>query len=87
MSTQTTELLEAAAKILLRCWLFGFLLLLFSVGVVMPFADSFHYVFGKIVYLTLHELSLMHYCGIHVVGLFFFIPWLSIRLVLRKAKA
>ncbi len=33
-ATQTDDLLEAIAKILLRCWIFGFILLLFWWGAV-----------------------------------------------------
>ncbi len=39
---------------------------------------------------VLTMLTVIHYCGMGltklVEGLFFFIPWLSIKLVLRKAK-
>ncbi len=35
------------------------------------------------------QLNVIHYCGMMltklVVGVFFFIPWVSIRMVLRKA--
>ena len=34
-STDVNGLLDAVAKILLRCWIFGFLLLLFWVGVFL----------------------------------------------------
>jgi len=38
-----------------------------------------------------HDLNVIHYCGMAFtklcVILFFFIPWLSIRMVLKKRKA
>ena len=41
--------------------------------------------------LTRPQLNVIHYCGILlmklVVGMFFFIPWVAIRLVLKKRKA
>jgi hypothetical protein len=91
MSTQITEWLEVVAKILLRCWIFGFLLLLFWFGAVMAAGDFVYGVHGSMFDLSRHELQMIHYCGMGlvklVVGLFFFFPWLAILLVLRKAKA
>ena len=78
------------AKVLLRCWFFGFIVLLFWFGAVMLAGDFVYGVHGNMFDLSLHELSLINYCGILLtklaVGLFFFIPWVSIRLVLRKRK-
>ena len=43
---------------------------------------------GQMFGLSLHERDVVHYCGMAFVKLvmivFFFIPWLAIRLVLRK---
>ena len=90
MSTQTTELLEVAAKILLRCWIFGFIILLFWFVAVTVFGDLALGVHGDIFDLLRPQLNVIHYCGILltklVVGVFFFIPWVSIKLVLRKAS-
>ena len=40
--------------------------------------------------LSQHELRVIHYCGMGLtklaVGVFFLIPWLSIRMVLGKSK-
>jgi len=40
--------------------------------------------------LSRHELQLIHYCGMGLVklavGVFFFFPWVAIRLVLSKAR-
>ncbi len=90
MSKETTELLEVVAKILLRCWIFGFLLLLFWFGAVMLAGDFVYAVHGSMFDLTRPQLNVIHYCGMGltklVVGLFFFVPWLSIKLVLRRTK-
>ena len=89
VSDQITEWLDVVAKILLRCWIFGFLLLMFWFGAVMLAGDFVYAVHGGMFDLGLHELTVIHYCGMMltklVVGLFFFIPWVSIKLVLRKA--
>jgi Family of unknown function (DUF6868) len=85
---QTTELFETLAKVLLRCWIFGFLLLLIWAGAFMLAANVIHDLHGSIFGLSPHELNVIHYCGIAFVKLcvilFFFFPWLAIRLVLRK---
>ena len=89
--TQTTELLEAVARILLRCWIFGFIVLLFWLGAVTLAGDLALGVHGDMFDLTRPQLNVIHYCGILLtklaVGLFFFIPWVSIRLVLKNRKA
>jgi hypothetical protein len=43
---------------------------------------------GPLMDLSVHDLNVIHYCGMAFaklcVILFFFFPWLAIRLVLRK---
>jgi hypothetical protein len=89
-STQTSELFDTLAKVLLRCTVFGFLLLLFWLGALMLAGDLVYGIHGSMFELSRHELSVIHYCGMGltklVVGVFFFLPWLAIRLVLRQAK-
>jgi hypothetical protein len=89
--TQTDDLLDAIAKILLRCWIFGFILLLFWWGVVMLAGDLFYGVHDSMFGLPRPQLEVIDYCGMRltklVVGLFFFIPWVSIWLVLKKRRA
>ena len=90
MSDQTNELLEVVAKVLLWCWIFGFIVFLFWLGAVTLAGDLALGVHGDVFGLPRPQLDVIHYCGILltklVVGLFFFIPWLSIKLVLRKRK-
>ncbi|NLY02921.1 MAG: hypothetical protein GXY83_43270 [Rhodopirellula sp.] len=90
MSTQLTEWLEVASRILLRCWIFGFLVLLFWFGVFMLAEDLVCRVHGAMFGLTPHELKVIHYCGMGLlklaVGCFFLFPWLAIRMVLSKAR-
>ena len=88
MSAQTTELLEAAAKILLRCWIIGFLMMLFSLVVFMLTGEVIYSIHGKMFGLSPHELDLIMYCGLGVfkvfVLIFFLLPWVSVKLVLRS---
>ncbi len=90
-ATQTDDLLETIAKILLRCWIFGFILLLFWWGAVMLAGDLVFDVHGAMFDLTRSQLNVIHYCGMGftklAVSLFFFIPWISIRMVRKKQKA
>ncbi len=89
--TQTDDLLDAVDRILLRCWIFGFILLLFWWGAVTLAGDLALGVHGDMFDLTRPQLNVIHYCGILltklVVGMFFFIPWVAIRLVMKKRKA
>ena len=90
-ATQTDNLLEVIAKVMLRCWIFGFIMLLFWWGAVTLAGDLVLGVHGDMFDLTRSQLIVIHYCGMGLtklaVVLFFFIPWISIRLVLKKRKA
>ena len=92
MSTpnQPDEFFGTLAKVLLRCWIFGFILLLFWFSAVTLAGDLVYGAHSNVFGLTLHELKLTHYCGILVtklvVGVCFFIPWVSIRMVLKKRQ-
>ena len=50
--------------------------------------DVIYRLHGAMFGLSGHELSVIHYCGMAFVKLsvilFFFFPWLAIRLVLKK---
>ncbi len=89
-SAELNDMLEIFARILLRCWVFGFLVLLFWLAAIVLAGDFVFAVHGEMFDLTRSQLNVIHYCGMGLtkltVGLFFFIPWVSIRLVLRKQK-
>jgi hypothetical protein len=89
MTDSTHEFLEILAKILLRCWIFGFLLLLLWFGAFM--SGAVYKLHGPLMNLTNHDLDEIHYSGMAFVKLsvilFFFFPWLAIKLVLRKWSA
>lgn len=90
MSTQITEWLDVIAKILLRCWIFGLLLVAIWFAFFMLASGVLYNLHGKLFGLSPHELNIIHYSGMALVKLavicFFFFPWAAIRLVLRKAK-
>jgi hypothetical protein len=88
LSQQTTELLDAIARVLLRCTIFGFLLVLVWFAAYLLGGEMIR-AQGAWFHLTPHELDLIHYCGIASVKmcvlLFFLFPYIAIRLVLKKA--
>ena len=90
MSESTIELFDTLAKVLLRCWIFGFALLLVWFGFYMLLGDVIHGLHGEMFGLSKHDLNLIHYAGMGLVKLlvfvFFLFPWLSIKLVLWKEK-
>jgi hypothetical protein len=89
MTTQLSESLEVVAKILLRCWMCGFLLLLIWFGFFMVVPNVIYGLHGSMFGLSPHELNIIHYSGMAFVKIvvicFFFFPWLAIRLVLRQS--
>ena len=90
MSTQIAEWLDVVAKILLRCWIFGFLLMMLWAAAFLLGGNIIYDLHGSMFGLSQHDLNVIHYGGIAFVKLcvilFFFFPWLAIKLVLRKRK-
>jgi hypothetical protein len=90
MSTQVTEWLDVVAKILFRCLVFGFLLLVIWFGLFMLAPNLIFGLHGGMFDLSPHELNIIHYSGMAflklVVICFFFFPWAAIKLVPRKAS-
>ncbi len=91
MSETTREVFDTLAKVLLRCWIFGFVLQLVTVAAVLLMGETLHNMHGAMFGLSNHDsdmitvgyLSLLKLC----VAVFFFIPWLSIWLVLKKTDS
>ncbi len=90
MSAQIAEWLDVVAKVLLRCWILGFLILVIWFAVFMLAPQVIYDVHGPMFGLSAQGLNLIHYCGMGLVKLivlcFFFAPWVSIRLLLRKVQ-
>jgi hypothetical protein len=89
--SRTIDLFDMLAKVLLRCAVFGYLLLLLTVGVFILAGGEIYRLNASMFDLSKHEFDLIIYGCIVLIKLvvlvFFFIPWLAIRLVLRKLKA
>ena len=90
MSKETTEWLEVVSKILLRCWILGFLLLMIWFGFFMLAPSVIYSLHGSMFGLSPQGLNLIHYCGMGLVKIFvlifFLLPWMSIRMVLNIAQ-
>ena len=88
--TEVDDLLDVVASVLLRCWIFGVVILLFWWGAITLVADLTLGIHGDMFGVTRPHLNVIHYCGLMltkvVVAVFFFIPWLSIKMVLGKRK-
>ena len=69
---------------------FGFVLLFIWLGVALFLSETVYNLHGPMFGLTHHELQLIFYCGMGLLKIcvltFFFIPWLSIKLVLRNSR-
>ncbi|MBI1246815.1 hypothetical protein GC197_03095 [bacterium] len=91
MTETTRDFFDTLAKILLRCWIIGFALLLFSLVVFLLTGKIIDDIHGRLFGLSPHELDLIIYCGLGLFKLFilifFLLPWIAIRLVLRSSKA
>ena len=86
-SNKVNDPFDTLAKILLRCFILGYILLLLWL-VVYLVAGGLVYGIGKLFGLTPHEVDVVNYCGLtfvkSIVLLFFLIPYIAIRLVMRK---
>ncbi len=89
-STSVHELLDALAKVLLWCFVLGAVLLLFWFVLFLVAGECIYGLQSKWILITPHEFDLICYCGMGLVKLFvllfFLIPYIAIRCVLRKQR-
>ena len=88
MIESTRDFFDTLAKVLVRCWIFGFVLLLLWLAALLT--GIIHKLQGPMMGLSHNELDVIHYSWMAFLKLLvlvlFFIPWLSIKLVLKKKK-
>jgi len=87
-STDLKNSLEVTAKILIRCFILNFALILFWFFFYLMGSGQWGYeLHSKIFDITRHEFTLINYCGIAFAKLcnfiFFLFPYVAIRLVLK----
>ena len=82
--------LEMAAQVLIRCFIGGVILLLVWFLAFLVAGDWLYAVNAKWFSVTREQFVLVNYCGIAAVKLFvyvvFLIPYICVRLVLRKNR-
>ena len=88
-SADLKNILEVTARILIRCFILNFALVLLWFCFHLFGRGQLGYEFlAQIFDITKHEFVLINYCGIAFVKLcnlmFFLFPYIAIRLVLRK---
>ena len=88
MLDSTIDFFDTLDKILLRCWIFGFALLLFAFVVILAAGGVIDDIHGRLFGLSPHELDLIFYNWLGALKLLvlvlFLMPWVAIKLVLRK---
>lgn len=88
MTEKQTELLNLLSRLLFKCWVMGFAVLLIWLVVVIVGRPIIHSAHGPMFGLTNHELDVIMYSAMglwkFLVLIFFFLPWLAIRWTLRN---
>ena len=86
--SDVNDLLDATAKVLLRCFVLGLIPLLLWFGMLVFAGDWVYNIHSKWFDITRHEFDLIHYCGSGLlklcIFLLFLFPYIAIRLVLMK---
>jgi hypothetical protein len=90
-STDLKKSLKVTAKILIRCFVLNFALVLFWFFFFLIGSGRWGYeLHSQIFDITRHEFALINYCGIAFAKLcnivFFLIPYVAIRMVLKQKE-
>ena len=85
---QSHAALEDWSQILLWCFLMGLAAMLFWVAALFFAGDLAYAVHSRVVPITREQFNMVHYSGLlttkMILSLFFLLPYISIRMVLRK---
>jgi hypothetical protein len=88
MTDGTRDILEAVAQVLLRCWIIGMVVQLILIGVVAGLPELIHFWHHSLFNLSAQQSNAItaDYASMLKlsVGMLFFVPWLALRLVLRR---
>ena len=87
INDELNNLLEVTAGVLIRCFLLSFCLLLFWFFFYLAASDWMYSMHSRLIQIDRHSFDMMCYYGISFIKmvsfLFFFFPYLSIKLVLQ----
>ena len=82
------EKLAVTGQVLIRCFFFGYALLLVWAGGLLLADDFIYRVHSSFSNIAREQFDAIHYAGLLVTKLaifvLFFCPWLAVRLVLKK---
>jgi len=82
------EVLEVIAQVLLRCTIMAAVVLLFWWGSLALLGDIAYRTHSRFVPVSREQFNAIHYAGLlttkAAMGMFFLIPYVAIRLVLKK---
>lgn len=88
ISTETRNLLDAVARVLIRCFVFCLIILLVWALIYLVLGDKAHRIHSTMFDLSWHEFVLVNYCGMGLLKILSFVlflfPYIAIRLVLCK---
>ena len=77
--------------VLLRCFIYGFVLLLFWFVLFLAAGGWMYYFHSAMFDITEHEFNVMNYCGMGLlklfVSVFFFIPYIAMRWTDKNQKS
>jgi len=89
-SAPSNGTLDVLSDILLRCFVGGVVFLLFWFCMHQIICDAAYGVHARLFDLSKHEFELMNYYGMAYVKIsvimFFLLPYIAVRLTLRKRK-
>ncbi|NOY22861.1 MAG: hypothetical protein GXO70_05050 [Acidobacteria bacterium] len=89
-STNGSATLDYLAEILIRCFWYSVVLLAVSLLTFMVAGDAAFQAHSMMFGISKHEFVLMYYYGTAflkiIIFIFFLIPWIAIRVVLKKHK-
>ena len=81
-------MMEAKAKVMITCFLWGMVFLLVWLLVYLFLGDWAYSIHSKMFRMTHHEFDLMNYCGMMgmklILFVFYLIPWIAIKRTLKK---
>ncbi|MFH2093397.1 MAG: DUF6868 family protein [Pseudomonadota bacterium] len=90
-SNSVNVVLEKIAQILIRCFVMGLFVLCFWLISVLSAGNLAHKVQSAIIPISIEHFHLINYAGMLAIKafllVFFLLPYIAIRLVLRKHSA
>ena len=89
MESNGNDVLDLLARVLIRCFLMGLVLLVVWFGLILLAGDFVYRLHGGIFEIPRSQFDSMHYAGMMFckIALFtlFLIPWIAIRMVRGKS--